>query len=301
VWVVVTIVAVIAIGYRLALDWEEIRTYPWRLKWMSILSAFAVFSISFLLTFVVWVFIMRRLSTVRSLRIHMRLFFVTNLARRLPTLLPYLGARTEAYASQGLPRRVTLSAVTLEMTTTVVGAVLIAVLTLPFGPLFAILDRFSLAALLLLVLPLTIVLFPNWFFVAMNFGLARLGRPPLRVEIRRLDMIIWVILFAAVWANGGVLYYLLASSIYPIPPQRLLFVMNAFAISGVAAWVGQFLFFLPTLALRQVMLAYLLSLGEIPFSAAVAVALLGRLCVTAFELIWAFLSVPLSRLGPELP
>ncbi len=289
-------IALIVIGYRLRQDWHQIQTYPWQLQWTGILLAFGVFSVSIVLTFLVWTFIMRRLSTAQSLRTHMQLFFVTNLARRLPTLLPYVGARTEAYAAQGLPRKVTLSAVMLEMATTVVGAALVAVLTLPFGPFSRVWGRFPVLTLPLMILPVLVIIYPSWFFAAVNFVLGHLKRPLLDFEVRRRDMLTWAILFTAVWANGGVLYYFLATSIYPLSSRKLLMMVNAFAISGVASWLGQFLFFLPTLALRQVMLAYLLSLSEIPFSAAIAIALLGRLCVTVFELVWALLSLALSRL-----
>jgi hypothetical protein len=300
VWILVTLIAIAAIAYRLAQDWQEIQTYPWHLKWSSVLRAFGIFSVSILLTFSVWLLIVRRLAAAQSLATHARLFFVTNLARRLPTLIPYLGARMEAYASHGLPREITLSALTLEMVTTVIGATLVAFITLPFGPFSATLQQFPLPTLFLLIIPILLILFPNWFFAAMNVVLVRLERPALDVKVSRRDMLVWAVLFAAVWANGGVLYYYLAKSIYPMPSQALLVVMNAFAISGVAAWMGQFLFFMPTLALRQLMLAYLLSLGEIPFSAAVAVALVGRLCVTVFELVWALLSLGLSRLDPKV-
>jgi len=296
-WTAFAAIALAVIVYQIARNWQEVRTYPWRLRLGNILLGFGIYSISIVLTAVCWASIMHRVSGVRSLWGHVRLFCLTNLARRLPTPLPYIGARTEAYAVQGVARRITLVAMTLEMTVTVVSAMMVAVFTLPFGPYSEVLTRFSPLTLLLLIAPVLLTIRPAWLFAIINFALARAKRPPLLIEVRTRDMLAWTGLFAAVWVNGGVLYYFLSTSIYPIPCDELLLMISIFAISGVAGWLGQILFFMPALAMRQLVIAYLLSLC-VPLPVAVAVALWTRLCVLVFELLWAVLSLSLPLPQP---
>jgi hypothetical protein len=289
IWVGIIAISLLAIGYQIVKDWKKFRAYPWQLRWQVILLAFGVYSLSIFLTSLAWSFIMRRLSGNTSMRSHMRIFCLTNLARRLPTLFPYIGARTEAYAARGLSRKVTLLAIAIEMTTMTIGALIVSILTLPVGPYPLISAQIPKLALLLLVLPVLLTLFPKYLFAIINSVLSWLNRPSLEADVDALHMFLWTGLFVAIWVNGGLLYYLLASSIYPISPDKLLFVINVLAITGVAGWIGQVLFFLPMLPLRQLMFAYLLSLADIPFSAAVAIAIGSRLCVMGFEMIWAIL------------
>jgi len=192
--------------------------------------------------------------------------------------------------TRGVPRKVTLLGIAIEMTTMTIGALVVSIVTLPVGPYPLLSNQIPKSALLLLVLPILLILFPKGLFGAVNFIFRWFGCEAFNFEIDALHMFFWTSLFVAIWINGGFLYYLLASSIYPIPQGKLVFVINTLAITGVAGWIGQILFFLPMLPLRQLMFAYLLSLADIPFSAAVAIAIGIRLCVMGFEMIWAILA-----------
>ncbi|MCX7766817.1 MAG: hypothetical protein N2246_08970, partial [Candidatus Sumerlaeia bacterium] len=88
-------------------------------------------------------------------------------------------------------------------------------------------------------------------------------------------------------------YYYLISSISPVPEGLLLFLVNISAISGIAGWLGQALFFVPTPAVRQLTMVYLLSL-RFPMPLAVIFALFFRVAVMVFELVWAGLCFLIS-------
>jgi hypothetical protein len=285
VWSTAFLLVVGAISYQIVDSWQEIRTYPWHWNLKYIFWGFGVYSLSLLATAGIWTAIIRRLAGLKPVLPNIGLYCLTNLAQRLPTPLPYVGARTEAYAARGVPRTTTLAAMSLEIIVTIVGALVTALITLPFG-FPESMERFNLL-IWLLVLPLVVfILRPNWLFKVINSILRRLKRPGLAVQVGTPEMLIWVVIFILIWLNGGFLYYLLANSIYPIRVDELLAMINVFAVSGVIGWLGQLFFFLPSVGLRQVAVAYLLSFF-IPWPVAVAVALLTRLSVMIFELIWA--------------
>lgn len=274
------------IGYQIVDNWREIRSYNWQWDLRYLFIGFGVYSVSLILTASIWTAIIRRLSnTPHPFLTHMGLYCLTNLAMRLPTPLPYVGARTEAYASRGVPRSTTLTALSLEIITTIAGALIIALVTLPFG-YSENLSHLSPYIWLLLPPLLAFLIRPNWLVKAINYLLRRFHRPALLVTLRTRDLLAWVGLYTLVWVNAGVLYYLLANSIYSIPYRDMLFIVNISAVSGLVGWVGQLLFFLPGFALRQVAAAFLLSF-LVPWPVAVAIALLARLCVMVFEMAWA--------------
>ncbi len=288
VWVGSAALILVVIAYQIARNWLQIRDYPWQLRPLDMLLALGIYSVSLLLTAFVWAAVIMRMSDRLPLLIHMRLFCLTNLANRLPTPLPYIGARIEAYAAEGIARPLTLTAMALEMVVKMVSAVIIAGLTLSFGPKDAITARFS-PLIWLALLPLAALMFrPAWLLSALNVAFKRFKRPPIEVQPRTYDMLVWTVLSAMIWVNGGILYYFLIDSIFPVTPNQVLFMINVFTVSGIVGWLGQFFFFVPNLALRQLVVAYLLSLA-VPWPVAVAGAILTRLCVMVFELVWALL------------
>ncbi|MGB9872932.1 MAG: hypothetical protein ACPLYD_14900, partial [Anaerolineae bacterium] len=206
------------------------------------------------------------------------------LAQRLPTPLPYISARTEAYAAQGVPRKTTLSAMGVEITVTLFSAAVVSLVTLLFGSfLYAKAIRFILYALLVfLAFPL---FFPEKFFSLANLILACLNQSALPATLSRRHTLIWTGIFVVIWLNSGALYYYLISSLSPVPQEHLLFLINISAISGIAGWLGQVFFFVPTPAVRQLTMIYLLSL-RFPVPLAVVFALFARVCVMVFELVW---------------
>lgn len=290
-WAGLIILATAVILYKFIADWPQLRAIPWRLSLKPFLLSFGIYSISLLLTASCWALIIGHLTGAQTFWGHVRLFCLTNLAQRLPTPVPYITARVEAYASHGVRREITLTAMTIETAVTLSSAVIVALVTSSFGTYALNIQR---RLLLIFLLPLLLlVLLPERFLGTVNLLLSRLGRPKLTNHFKRRQILAWIGLFVIIWINSGILYYLIISSITPIPPERVLFMINISALSGLAGWLGQILFFLPTPAVRQIALIYLMNL-DFPMPTAVAFALLFRFIVMLFELIWAgvWLAIP---------
>lgn len=290
-WAGLTILATAVILYKFIADWPQLRAIPWRLSLKPLLLSFGIYSISLLLTASCWALIIGHLTGTRTFWEHVRLFCLTNLAQRLPTPLPYITARVEAYASHGVRREITLTAMTIEIAVTLIGGAIVALVTASFSTSALNIQGGLLLIFLLPLLPL--VLLPERFLDMVNLLLSRLGRPRLTTHFKRRQILAWIGLFVIIWVNSGVLYYFLMSSITIIPPERALFLINISALSGLAGWLGQILFFLPTPAVRQIALIYLMNLA-FPMPTAVAFTLLFRFLVMLFELIWVgvWLAIP---------
>lgn len=280
--------------YQVRNNWQEIRDYPWQWNYWYILMGFVGYTISLLSSSWVWALIITRLSGVKQILTHIRLFCLTNAAMRLPTPIPYIGARSEAYAAQGIPRGTTLTAMSIEVTLTILSAIMVFIITSPFGLMNKI-APINLSFLLLLI-PLFLIVFrPRWLFSVIQAIFNRLKRPYQVFVVNTKDMLLWLGIDILIWFNGGVLYYILANSIYPFAYHDLPLMVNVFAISGIVGWLGQIFFFLPNFGLRQIAVAYLLSF-YVPWPTAVAIALLNRFVILIFELIWAiFFSIVTGR------
>jgi hypothetical protein len=274
------------LAYNIYKNWQEIRKYPWQFDYRYLLAGFVLYTINLFATGAIWGTIITRLSGIKGYLLHIRWYCLTNLAQRLPTPIPFVGARAEVYSSLGVPRSLTLTGMSLEITITMVGALLVSIITLPFavGEFTQLLGTYWMWLFLIPIL--LIIIKPKWLFKITGWIFMKFHRTFSPPEIRSVDMLIWTGLFAVIWIVGGILYYLLANSIYPVPFNEVLGMINVFAISGVVGWLGQLLFFIPLVTVRQIAVAYLLS-SFMPWPVAVGVALLTRLAVMIYEFMWA--------------
>lgn len=294
-WGILVILASAFIVYKTIKEWHQLQNALWRLDPYYLLISFGVYSVSVMLTASCWALIMGHFSGMRTFWKHVSTFCLTNLAQRLPTPLPYISARTEAYNAQGISRKTTLTAMAMEIAVTLFSAAVVALATLVFGaPLYVKAIKYILYVLLLsLVFP---AFFPQKSLSLVNLVLVRLNCSPLPTALSRRQTLGWIGIFIIVWLNSGVLYYYLISSISVVPEGLLPFLVNISAVSGIAGWLGQALFFIPTPAVRQLTMVYLLSL-RFPMSWAVVFALFFRVSVMVFELIWTGLCLLISAIN----
>jgi hypothetical protein len=279
-------------------NWNEIRNYPWQLNWKDILIGLLVYAVSLFLTATIWGRIIGKLTGFNAIFTHWRLYIVSNLANRLPTPLPWIGARLEAYSNLGIPRTVTLTSMSIDLTSSIMGALIASLATFFYGPQQQIIKVYNPLIFLILVPLIVVALRPKWLFGLMNHILVKMKRPPVTIQVRTLDMAIWIGVYTLIWANGGVLYYILARSIYPVVPGQILIMMNVFAVSGLVGWLGQILFFIPNMAIRQVAVAFMLSF-TVPWPVAVAIALYTRILGLVYEVVCVFAMVLLGVIHPN--
>lgn len=235
-----------------------------------------------------WWAIVRRLGYRIPFRRGIRIVYHSALARYLPGQMWYAVSRMYLTDKEGIPRVVTAVSLGLEIALLVVSAGLVASLSLLVwrdAPLW-------LGAVVLAVL-LALVVQPRFLFGMLNWGLARIGRQPIEVELSRLDIMRLLGPFVFNWLVYGLVSFAFTASLYPSLSWA-----QAPAITGIftAAWLVGFLTIIVPqgILVREGMIFALLpALLGVPAPVAAASALLSRLSTMVGEGIWAAISTRL--------
>jgi hypothetical protein len=182
-----------------------------------------------------------------------------------------------------------VSASLIETLVTNIGALVVVLASLGL-----VTPNYSVVWALALLIPAGIVAFkPALLIRGLNLALNKLKRPPIEVEIRRVDMFRWLPVASLMFLVGGLMLFVLIGSVYVVPVSALPTMINSFAVSWLVGTAADFLFFLPNAAIRQVTLAYLLS-SCLPLPVALGGTLLLRLAVLGFEMFWALVFTKLK-------
>jgi hypothetical protein len=252
---------------------------------LDLIGAFAIYTIALLVAIGAWIVIHGTLSGYWNTYQHVRIYCLTTVTRRLPGTFWYVLGRIVMYEYYGVRRSITAIAGGIEFAATVLGGLLVAVVTWP-------------------LLMSTQMLDPIWLFLPLLIGGAILNPPVVRVLVRRLSpgqdishiryrfILGAILLLAAVWIIGGLLLFVLTNAIHPLPLSMLPGVIGAWSIAGVAATT--IFSFLPFgLGATEITLATVLS-PFLPIGEALIVALLMRALLTICELLYGLIALGLS-------
>jgi glycosyltransferase 2 family protein len=214
-----------------------------------------------------------------------RIGYHSALARYLPGQMWYAVSRVYLAEKEGVPRVITAVGLALETAMVVVGAVVVSSLSLLVWR-----DAPVWAGLLVLVAILGVVSQPKLLFAILNWGLTRIGRKPVEVQLRSGDMLRLLWPFTLNWLHYGLMSFLLLSSLYPRLPWS-----QAPAIGGIftVSWLIGFLAIIVPqgLVVRETVLFTLLTtLIGVPAPVATATAILSRAFTMLGEAIWAGIS-----------
>lgn len=202
------------------------------------------------------------------------------LGKYIPGKVFMLAARMPIYEKRGASLQKVVVCFFLENICTLLGAAFLFLISLFFFP-NNLLDQYKFFTIGLIVL----------FFVCLNpkiinWGLGILGkifkRDDLQIPMTYGQMLKVVILFILNWLIVGTGFYLLVTSMYPLPVNQLLF---AGGIYGLSTIIGIMALFTPSgLGVREGIIAAGL-LMVMPESYVVVVSIVSRLWATIAELI----------------
>ena len=282
---------VAALGFLAVLvsrQWSALRAYRWQLAPAWALLGLAGLGLSWLLEADTWRAILDGLGghpkgTLRSLPYGRALqaWFLSNIIRYIPgNVWQFLGM-VELAAEDGVPRAATLASIVLHQAiSTAAGLVLAAVY-------FALTGRGGWVVWLrpfLLAIPFGLLLLqPHVLQRTLNWGLARIRRPPL--EVRLTWRRIWLLLlrYVIVWIVQGLGFAALVRALTPLPLASLPYVVAVW----IAAYVIGFLSVLTPSGLGVREGVMVLLLGELPAPVAVVISIVARLWTIAGEAIGA--------------
>ena len=263
---------------------EMILNFPWHIHVPSLLLAAALHSLALGVTYWVWHLLIKRLSGFSDRWTNLRIYYISTLAKRIPTSIPYISGRLVLYRQVGVSSAVVLNSIVLENLLLGIAGVFVLVIfwNLYTGnlPVYVAYSSAIVALALLAGVALrfdTIRQYGNKFLRRLN--LAELTHSP-----TSRDFIVWTGLYLLPWLfAGGSLYFAIRGVTTSVP----ITVGNALAISTLSTLVALLNLILPVgLGLKEVSMTALL-LPWMPASVAILFSLSYRLLHTVDEVFWA--------------
>jgi hypothetical protein len=248
--------------------------------WLAV--ALAAFAILQLMHAELWRRVLASLGETLPARRARAIWCTSILSRYVPTSLLMPVVRVALTDREGVAKRTCLVSVVYEMALALTGA-------LVMGTYLAVqLPRFEGHATrwLVVAVPVAAVvcLHPRIFHRLTDFALRRFGREPLPMSIPAPRLAVFVLLYAATFAFGGLALFALVDALHPVGAADLVTVAGAFAV-GYA--VSVLAFVLPGgLGAREAGIAVALA-PVLPTTAAIAVAVAVRVLQIAVELVLA--------------
>jgi uncharacterized membrane protein YbhN (UPF0104 family) len=263
--------------------WQTLAQVDWRLLGL----AFVVYPLGFAPVIWAWHTLMARIGGCSNWRTNVRLYCLSCLPKRIPSSIWYIASRVVLYRDQGVDSALTWTATALETIWLVLSGLSVFLLSLPFwsvtGGMARLDGQLIAVGAVCLVLALTSPLWSPLLLRAARWLLARMGIP-VSVRLAARDVLPLLGLSALAWVGGGVVLYVLANAVTPVPLAHLPTLVGAWAASGAISLSAGLL--VSGMGLREVTLTVLLgSLAPLPV--AVAVALLFRVLLMVGEFIWA--------------
>ncbi len=266
-------------------QWDALVSFPWKLDFWPLILVFFYHSLSLAATYVVWHLMMRRLGGFTNWQLDLRYYYLSTLAKRLPTSLPYIGGRLAMYHRHGVSGAAVINAVFLENLLIGVGGVLVFLLFSPFFTQVPAGITLPLAAGGLGVLAFSIFK-PEIYVQATNWVLRKFNRRTLDLVPGRLDMLTWIGIYMLPWLlSGASLFYAMRA----VSSLSSVGYFDSLAVLTLATLASLVYFVVPGgLALKEMTGSMLLS-AWLPVPVALTLMFIFRLMHTANEIIWAYL------------
>ncbi|MEX1018678.1 MAG: lysylphosphatidylglycerol synthase domain-containing protein [Litorilinea sp.] len=293
-------IPLLVVGLMGVLIWRNfasIVAFPWRLHAGYIGLALLFHSLALWVTFWVWHLMLRALGNFGQLAANLRFYYVSTLAKRLPTGLPYVGGRLFLYKQMRVSGAAVLNCIFLENLLIGTAGVLffvalLPIYTMPVAPwvrLGLVGLGIGLVAALLLRSGFAVE-FTNWV-------LGRLGKTGLDRAPTRREMFTWIGLYVLPWPLAALSLYYAARG---FSTSIAISIPDAMMISTLATLVTLLNFIIPAgLGLKEITLAALLA-PWMPLPTAIVFSLIYRLLHTLNDIVWALLAllIPVSAPVP---
>ena len=264
------------LGFLIYREREILLSYQWQIRlWPAIVSFFS-FSLALFLAAVLWGWILNTLGSQLDYRKHIQYYCISNVAKRIPGTLWYIASRAQFYKEENIDIKLTSLASGVEMALITLSGILASSLfAIPIILSYNV-SPWSLA-----------VIFLMGCFLIHPRIMARIFRL-FKVEATMFnyrDIILWLLSYGLLWIIGGIVLFSIGNAITPITFQNLGYVIGSWALVGI---LSTLLFFSPSnLGVTEIGLSLLL--GQImPFSVGVIIAILARLLIIFYEIMWAF-------------
>jgi len=286
-WMTLIIAGVVfvVLGYAIWRDWDIIQAFEWRLNPLNLLLLAIFHTLSLSSSFAAWHLMIARLSGHGKLRVNMRIYSLSLLARRIPLPFWYVGSRVVLYQAENIPVTIVLTATTLELALLAVGGVICYLVFLPWF-LYTQALPWYIPLALVGIAGLVILIRPGLLIDLINAIQKIRKKTPVQIVVTRKDMLIWGLLYLAPWFLDGIGLYFTLTAFLPLPNQ----VAYIISVSTVSMLVAMLTMLLPAgFGLKELTMGTLLSIW-MPLSAAIVLSLVYRLLQTIVETLLAWMT-----------
>ena len=241
--------------------------------------SFVLYSCALALAILGWSAIASRMTNVRDLKRHVKVYCYANLARRIPGFFWYVLGRAHLYRGDGVGIVSISAASAMEMMLIVLsGLMSYALLNLGRWP-----TQWTWGLILGIGAGL-VMIHPR----LLQWILSKMKHANIMEHIRYRDVATWLAVYVGVWVLGGLALFSVVCAIQPVDLVQAPGIIASWSLSGA---ISTLVIFLPAgLGVREAALSMLL-LPFIPAPLAVTVALMMRVLLTLYEIVWALVAV----------
>ncbi len=287
----IALVVLLAWGLFLYSQLAALRAYPWQLAPHAFLAAVAWGALYFSGLGLSWTLLLRTMGGAArgvALAAGLRIWTGTMLSRYVPGNIWHIVGRVALAERLGVSRAQVLASASVEQVLTLLGALAVFALSLPFWRGGAGEERW----LLLLVPAGLALLHPRLLGAALRVAAARLRRPALAWPYSYAAMLALLGAFTLANLSAGVALYVTVAALVAIGPGQAAFLLGAAAL----AWVVGYLSFLTPsgLGVREAALTALVA-QVAPLPVAIVASLLYRLALTLGEIVAAGVAMLYGR------
>ena len=285
-----TVVGIIV--WILVSNWQEIVTFPWHLDFAMLALSLITHSIAFAFTYWVWHLMIKRMSGFDDKAVNFRFYYISSLAKRIPTSVPYIGSYLLMYRQVGVPVATVMNCVILEIVLISIAGMVTFVSFVPFYSTVAPLNAVIALSVIGFAITLFLMMKPRFLIDLTNRLLRRFGQPEQSHAPSSRDLLSWIgyYIFAYIFSGFSLYFALRGLSTQPGPD-----LIQAVTISTLATLISILNLFLPGgLALKELAMSTLLT-PWMPISTALVISMVYRLLHTANEIVWALIAAGFPR------
>ena len=232
----VFILALVFLGALLASQWRQLQSFTWRIEPLWAGVALLLLWLTWLLELNQWRFILTRLGGPLAYGQAARIWFFSNIIRYIPgNVWQFLGM-SELCAAHGIPRTATFTSIALHQAISTLAGLLLAAFYFALMGQGVWFDRLRPA---LWLAPLGLLgLHPRILETTLNWALARLKRPPLRIVLTLPDLARLFAAYLLVWIGFGLGFSALTRSLTPLTPAQIPWLIAGYAAAYVIGYLS---------------------------------------------------------------
>ncbi|MDD1779492.1 MAG: lysylphosphatidylglycerol synthase domain-containing protein [Candidatus Helarchaeota archaeon] len=271
---------------------QEILDFPWKINLLYLLTASIFHSLALFVTFIVWSMMVYRLSGFKDYWLNFKNYYLSSMAKRVPTSLPYIGSRISFYAESKVSVPVILNCIFLENILITISGV---IFFLSFIPFYSNIDKnivvpISIVGIVLIAISL---IKPQILIEITNWVLRKFKRDEIKITLNRNDLIAWVGIYLFSWLFAGLSFNFLIRSVgvFNYPPLG-----DVFGISSALTLVGLISMVFPGGFGMKEITAGLMLIPWIPFSTGLIITIANRVMQTIDDVIWSVLALVSTQL-----